>query len=103
MSARGRVWIVVGLAALAAAGTVVGVTLATRSDVQRHASKPPPFASDLTARPEVARQVREALKACLAGTARSMTILAAHYPHSAVVHLKLGLALALSAQHADAK
>src|SRR2546425_8999181 len=102
MSARARVWIVVGLAALAAAGTVVGVTLATRSDVQRHASKPPPFASDPTARPEVARQVREALKAWPAGTARRLRILAAHYPHSALVQLELGLALALSGQQTDA-
>src|SRR5256886_13596763 len=102
MSARGGVWIVVGLAALAAAGTVVGVTLATRSDVQRHASQPPPFASDPTARPEVARQVREALKAWPAGTARRLRILAAHYPHSALVQLELGLALALSGQQADA-
>src|SRR5437868_6744342 len=102
MSARGRVWIVVGLAALAAAGTVVGVTLATRSDVQRHASKPPPFAPDPTARPEVARQVREALRAWPAGTARRLRILAARYPHSALVRLELGLALAFAGQNADA-
>ena len=43
MSARARVWIIVGLAAAAAAGIVVGVTLATRNDVQRQSSKPPPF------------------------------------------------------------
>ena len=102
MSARVRVWIVVGLAATAAAGTVVGVTLATRSDVQRQTSKPPPFAADPTARPEVAQQVREALKAWPAGTARRLRILAARYPHSALVQLELGLALALSGQQADA-
>src|SRR5881409_2020380 len=85
MSARARVWIVVGLAAVAAAGTVVGVTLATRNDIQHPSSKPPPFASDPTARPEVARQVREALKAWPAGTARRLRILAARYPHSALV------------------
>ena len=103
MSARVRVWIVVGLAATAAAGTVVGVTLATRSDVQRQSSKPPPFAADPTARPEVAQQVREALKAWPAGTARRLRILAARYPHSALVQLELGLALALSGQQADAQ
>jgi tetratricopeptide (TPR) repeat protein len=102
MSARARVWIVVGLAAFAAAGTVVGVTLATRTDVQRQSSKPPPFAADPTARPEVARQVREALKAWPAGTARSLRILAARYPGSALVRLELGLALALTGQQADA-
>src|SRR5882724_13113286 len=102
MSTRFRVWIVVGLAATAAAGTVVGVTLATQSDVQRQSSKPPPFAADPTARPEVAQQVREALKAWPAGTARRLRILAARYPHSALVQLELGLALALSRQRADA-
>src|SRR5207249_8306692 len=102
MSARARVWIVVGLAAVAAAGTVVGVTLATRSDVQRQSSKPPPFASDPTAPPEVAQQVREALRAWPAGTARRLRILAARYPRSALVRLELGLALALTGQNADA-
>jgi len=102
MSSRARVWIVVGLAAVAAAGTVVGVTLATRNNVQHQASKPPPFAADPTARPEVAQQVRDALKAWPAGTARRLRILAARYPHSALVQLELGLALALSGQQADA-
>jgi predicted Zn-dependent protease len=102
MSARARVWIIVGLAAAATAGTVVGVTLTTRSEVQRQASKPPPFAPDPTAPPEVVKQVREALKAWPAGTARRLRILAARYPHSALVQLELGLALALSGQQADA-
>jgi tetratricopeptide (TPR) repeat protein len=102
MSARARVWIVVALAAVAAAGTVVGVTLATRSEFQPQTSKPPPFAADPTARPEVVRQVREALQAWPAGTARRLRILAARYPHSALVQLELGLALALSGQQADA-
>src|SRR2546427_11612101 len=102
MSARARVWIIVALAAAAAVGTVVGVTLATRSDARRQTSKPPPFAVDPTARPEVARQVREALQAWPAGTARRLRILAARYPHSALVQLELGLALALSGQQTDA-
>ena len=102
MSARARVWIIVALAAAAAVGTVVGVTLATRNDVQRQSSTPPPFAADPTAPPEVARQVREALQAWPAGTARRLRILAERYPHSALVQLELGLALALSGQQADA-
>jgi predicted Zn-dependent protease len=102
MSARARVWIIVALAAAAATGIVVGVTLATRSDVQRQSSKPPPYAPDPTARPEVAQQVREALQAWPSGTARRLRILAARYPHSALVQLELGLALALSGQQADA-
>jgi predicted Zn-dependent protease len=102
MSARARVWIIAALAAGAAAGIVVGVTLATRSDVQRQSSKPPPYAPDPTARPEVAQQVREALQAWPSGTARRLRILAERYPHSALVQLELGLALALSGQQADA-
>src|SRR6478672_1302361 len=102
MSARARVWIIVALAAAAAVGAVIGVTLATRNDVQSQASTPPPFAADPTAPPEVARQVREALQAWPAGTARRLRILAARYPHSALVQLELGLALALSGQQTDA-
>jgi tetratricopeptide (TPR) repeat protein len=103
MSARLKVWIIVGLAAFAVAGTAVGVTLATRNDVHRGSTSPPPFAADPTASPELARQVREALKAWPSGTARRLRILAARYPHSALVQLELGLALALSGQPADAK
>src|SRR5438270_455146 len=102
MSPRLRVWLVVGAAAAAAAGIAVGLTLATRSDVSRPVSKPPPFAPDPTAAAEVAKQVREALRAWPAGTARRLRILAARYPHSALVRLELGLALALSGQQADA-
>src|SRR5947208_16352863 len=91
MSARARVWIIVGVAALAAAGTAVGVTLATRSDVHRQAGKPPPFAPDPTARPEVEQQVREALQAWPSGTVRRLRILAARYPGSALVRLELAL------------
>jgi predicted Zn-dependent protease len=50
----------------------------------------------------VAQQVREALQAWPSGTARRLRILAARYPHSALVQLELGLALALSGQQADA-
>jgi tetratricopeptide (TPR) repeat protein len=102
LSPRARVWLLVAAVGVAAAGTVVGITLATRTDVQRNSSKPPPFAADPTARPEVAQQVREALKAWPEGTARRLRILAARYPNSALVRLELGLALALSGQQADA-
>lgn len=102
MSPSTRVWLVVGAAAVAAAGLAVGVTLATRSDVEHHRSKPPPFAPDSTAPPEVTRQVREALAAWPAGTVRRLRILAARYPDSALVRLELGLALAFSGQDSDA-
>ena len=96
MSPRLRVWLVVGVAAIAAAGVAVGVTLATRSDVHRQTSKAPPFVADPTAPPEVSSAVREALRAWPAGTVRRLRILAARYPHSALVHLHLGLALAFA-------
>jgi Flp pilus assembly protein TadD len=102
MSPRLRVWIVVGVAALAAAGTAVGVTFATRTDVHEAETPPPPFSPDPTALPEVARGVREALAAWPAGTVRRLRILAARYPDSGLVRLELGVALALSGQGEDA-
>jgi Flp pilus assembly protein TadD len=102
MSPRLRVWLVVGVAAVAAAAVAVGVTLATRSDVHKTASKPPPYAADPTAPAEIARGVREALQAWPAGTVRRLRILAARYPHSALVRLELGIALALAGSRADA-
>ena len=102
MSPRLRVWIGVAAVAVSAAGVAVGVTLATRSDVEKQVSKPPPFAPDPTARPEVARQVREALRAWPAGTVRRLRILAARYPGSGLVRLELGLALAFSGQQEEA-
>jgi tetratricopeptide (TPR) repeat protein len=102
MSPRLRVLLVVAAAATAAAGTAVGVTLATRSDVETQTSKPPPFVPDPTASPELAREVREALSAWPAGTVRRLRVLAARYPGSALVRLELGVALALSGQTVDA-
>ena len=58
MSASVRVRLIVALAALAAAGIAVGVTLATRTDVAKSTSKPPPYAADPTAPPEIASAVR---------------------------------------------
>jgi predicted Zn-dependent protease len=102
MSPRLRVWLVVGAAAFAAAAAAVGVTVATRSDVEHSSSKPPPFLADPTAPPEVVRDVRQALQAWPAGTTRRLRILAERYPHSALVRLELGLALALGGSPTDA-
>jgi Flp pilus assembly protein TadD len=102
MSARAKVWVVVAAAALATAGTAVGVTLATRSDVQQSTTKPPPFVPDPTASAEVAREIRDALAAWPAGTVRRLRILAARHPDSALVRLELGLALAFSGLNDDA-
>ena len=102
MSASVRVRLIVALVALAAAGTAVGVTLATRTDVAKQTSKPPPYAADPTARPEIARAVQEALRAWPAGTVRRLRILAERYPRSGLVRLELGLGLVLTGQQADA-
>jgi hypothetical protein len=102
MSPRLRVWLVVGAAALAAAGIAVGVTVATRSDVHRGRSAAPPFVADPTAPQQVVDDVREALRAWPEGTVRRLRILAERYPHSAVVRLELGLALAFTGQSGDA-
>ena len=103
MSPRQRVWVIVGAVAAAAAGITVGLTVATRSDVDRTQSRPPPFVADPTAPPKLASDVREALRAWPEGTARRLRILAARYPGSALVRLELGLALAFAGQNADAQ
>src|SRR6266545_1993546 len=102
MSSRTRAVLVVAAAATAAAGAAVGVTLATRSDIQEQTSKPPPFVPDPTASPEVAREVREALRAWPAGTVRRLRVVAARYPGNALVRFELGIALALSGQNEEA-
>jgi tetratricopeptide (TPR) repeat protein len=102
VSPRLRVSLLVAAAAIAAAGIAVGVTLATRNDVKREQSTPPPFAADPTAPAAVANDVRTALQAWPSGTARRLRILAAQHPASALVRLELGLALAFSGQRGDA-
>lgn len=102
MSPRLRVWLVVGVAAVAAAAIAVGVTVATRSDVEQETSRAPPFVADPTATAEISRDVREALDAWPAGTVRRLRILAARSPASALVRLELGLALAFSGDETDA-
>jgi tetratricopeptide (TPR) repeat protein len=99
---RLRVSLIVAGAAIAAAVIAVGVTLATRNDVMRQRSRPPPFAADPTAPAAVADDVRTALRAWPSGTVRRLRILAAQHPESALVRLELGLALAFSGRRADA-
>jgi tetratricopeptide (TPR) repeat protein len=99
---RLRVSLIVAGAAIAAAVIAVGVTLATRNDVMRQRSRPPPFAADPTAPAAVADDVRTALREWPSGTVRRLRILAAQHPESALVRLELGLALAFSGRRADA-
>ena len=98
MSARLRVVLIVAGAAAVAAGTAVGVTLATRTDVPKSKETPPRFFADATAPAGVSRDVREALKAWPSGTARRLRIVAEQHPRNALVRFELGLALALGGQ-----
>src|SRR5438067_12901800 len=100
LTPRLRVSLIVAVAAVVAAGTAVGVTLATRTDVQHRGSTAPPFAADPTAPAGIAADVREALRAWPSGTVRRLRILAAQHPGSALVRLELGLALAFSGDRA---
>src|SRR5262249_51520664 len=101
MSARLRVVLIVAGAAAVAAGTAVGVTLATRTHVSKSEETPPRFFADPTAPPAVSGDVRDALKAWPSGTARRLRIVAEQHPRNALVRFELGLALALGGQ-ADA-
>ena len=94
---------VVIVAAVAAAGAVVGVTVATRTHVPKRAGNAPPFAADPTAPASVARDVQDALRAWPNGTVRRLRLLAAQQPRSALVRFELGLALAFGGQAADAR
>jgi tetratricopeptide (TPR) repeat protein len=102
MSPRARVIAVVAAAAVALAAAAVGITLATRTDVRKTESRPPPLADDPTVPAGIRGDVRQALDAWPAGTVRRLRILAAQHPRSAFVQLELGVALAFSGQDADA-
>jgi tetratricopeptide (TPR) repeat protein len=104
MRPRVRVWIVVGVAALAAAGAAVGVTLATRSHVEAKRVRPPAldFNIDPTAPVGLRREVKRAFDAWPAGTVRRLRVLGGRHPASAFVRLELGVALELLARHSDA-
>src|SRR5438309_5574799 len=93
VSPRLRVSLVVAAAAVAAAGTAVGVTLATRTHVPKQRGATPRFFPDATAPRGVARDVQEALRAWPSGTVRRLRIVVAQNPQSALVRFELGLAL----------
>ncbi|HYY03425.1 MAG TPA: hypothetical protein VE736_06020 [Gaiellaceae bacterium] len=103
LTPRLRVSLLVAVGAIATAGTAVGVTLATRTDVKHHRTAAPPFAADPTTPAAVAAEVREALRAWPSGTVRRLRILAAQHPANALVRLELGLALAFSGNRGDAQ
>lgn len=102
MSPRLKVLLVVAVGAFGAAGTAIGVTLATRTTVNHHRMAAPPFVPDPTAPPALAREVRTALNAWPSGTVRRLRILVAQHPASGFVRLELGLALALGGDQQEA-
>src|SRR5205823_12268351 len=102
MSPRARVFALVAVAAVGLAAAAVGVTVATRTDVRKTESRPPPLADDPTVPQAIRAEVRDALAAWPAGTVRRLRILAAQHPRSAFVRLELGVALAFTGQDADA-
>ena len=109
MSPRARVVAITAVAALAAAGAVVGVTLATTRGEHRTAPKAktragrPPLAADATAPPAVRKGVADALAAWPQGTIPRLRTLAAAHPRSALVQLELGLALFWLRRDAEAR
>ena len=88
MSARARIYSIVGVIAAAAAGTVVAVTALTANHPPGPRQGMPPFASDWTAPPALSRQVRAAV-----GSVPKLQTLAESHPKSSFVGLNLGLAL----------
>ena len=96
MRPRIRVSLIVAAVALAAAGTAVGVTLATRTHVPKQRGAAPRLYADPTAPQDIVRDVRDALRAWPSGTVRRLRILTAQHPGSALVRFELGVALVFS-------
>jgi hypothetical protein len=96
MTPRARVYGIVAVCAVAAAGAVVGITAATHHSPPKppgaRAGKPP-FASDITAPPALAAGVRRALAAWPNGTIPRLRGLVEANPRSAFVRVNLGVAL----------
>jgi predicted Zn-dependent protease len=97
------VWLVAALCALAAAGTAVGVTLATRTNLPERRVGAPPLADDPTAAPQVVAEVRSALRTWPEGTLERLRAAVRAHPRSAFVRLELGLALAALGEDAAAR
>jgi hypothetical protein len=91
VSARVKVYAVVGAVAAAAAASVVVLTAVTAD----HLPKPraaPPFAADWTVPRPLAAEVHAAITGWPDSTLARLQVLAAKHPRSAFVHLHFGLA-----------
>ena len=96
MSARARVYLVVGACAATAAAAVVGITAATHHTPPQPLGArkgKPPFAADATAPRPLAADVRAALRAWPNRTIPRLQTLATANPRSGFVRVNLGLAL----------
>ena len=93
VSSRLALFLAVGLLAVAAAGTVVGVTLATRQDpVQPEVLEgKPPVGDDLTT--PAANEIRAAFESWPDGSIDTMQRLGREYPNDPQVQLYRGIAL----------
>jgi hypothetical protein len=95
VSARTRVYLVVGACAATAAAAVVGITAATHHTPPQPLGPrkgKPPFAADATAPLPLRTDVRAALRGWPNGTIPRLQTLAAANPRSGFVRVNLGLA-----------
>jgi tetratricopeptide (TPR) repeat protein len=102
LSSRRQIVLVVAVLAVIAAGSVVGVTLATRqTPEQPQAQKtPPPLGKVPT---PAAAQIRTAFHAWPHGTVRTMETLGREYPKDPVVQFYRGIALYWAGYISDAQ
>jgi tetratricopeptide (TPR) repeat protein len=105
VSARTRVYLVVGACAATAAAAVVGITAATHHNPPQPLGPrngKPPFAADVTAPRPLSADVRAALRGWPKGTIPRLQGLAAANPRSGFVRVNLGVALFWARRNAAA-
>jgi tetratricopeptide (TPR) repeat protein len=102
LSSRLQISLIVAVLAVIAAGSVVGVTLATRQTPEQPKALPdrPPIGKDLPT--PAAAQIRAAFKAWPKGGVSTMERLGREYPKDPVVQLYRGLALLWAGYSTDA-
>ncbi|HLM34623.1 MAG TPA: hypothetical protein VK278_02475 [Gaiellaceae bacterium] len=102
MTPRARVWVTVALAAVAAAGAVAGVTLATRQTPEQPQARAerPPFVFDR--RTPAENEIKAAFRAWPKGTLDRMEEIGKQYPRDPVVQFHLALARVYSGYGDDA-
>jgi hypothetical protein len=102
VSARVKVYAVVGAVAAAAAASVVVLTAVTADQLPKPRTGRPPFVADWTVPRPLAASVQAAIAAWPDGTLSRLQKLGVANPRSAFVHLHLGLARYWSRDDAEA-